>query len=83
MILHSVCTLVYEFGNNQNNKSCRWLQHSSEWKNLNILLVMCRSAILHGYKYIYGKVVLDVGAGTGDCHLLTAAFTSKTCCVDQ
>jgi len=27
-----------------------------------------RSAILHGYKHIYGKVVLDVGAGTGQFH---------------
>jgi len=39
--------------------------HSSKLTNLSALVVVCRSAILHGYKHIYGKVVLDVGAGTG------------------
>ena len=38
------------------------------WINLNVLHFIFRSAILHGYKHIYGKVVLDVGAGTGQFH---------------
>jgi len=36
-----------------------------------LLPVVFRSAILHGYNSIYGRVVLDVGAGTGDCHSLS------------
>ena len=52
--------------------SSRLLHRVNYWKCLSVLLVV-RSAILRGYKYIYGKVVLDVGAGTGDCHLLPVA----------
>jgi len=54
-------------------------------ESLSVLLVVVRSAILRGYKYIYGKVVLDVGAGTGDHRLLSATFSAvcqvKTCCI--
>jgi len=36
-----------------------------------------RSAILRCYKSVYGKVVLDVGAGTGNGCWFSAVFTFK------
>jgi len=41
-----------------------------------LLPVVFRSAILRGYKSIYGRVVLDVGAGTGDFHSFATLFIS-------